>query len=252
MKIADPKPFSIFSIAVFIIAGIIFPGNPAQAALQSHVISGTITAVDRDNNSIEITNPSGSFVGEAPNEYAIEALSPENPVIAVSLGSKGGDWVFIGKLDTTNTILTSAYGDIAFLREANCDDPGSGDDFCDIRVRGNFQFQYTNTPDCSNCSGCNCEASQTALTISGPDDRKTKANLRPGETFTHGGQGYKVHIIFISGESPAYPQCLDQPCAGPQAVSNFAIIIEAENDDSSCFIRVARSHFLGHSDRNGL
>lgn len=252
MKIADPKPFSIFSIAVLIIAGIIFSGNSTHAALQSHVVSGTVTAVNHDNNTIEITNPSGSFVGEAPNEYAIEALSPENPVIAVSLGSKGGDWVFIGKLDPTNTILTSAYGDIAFIRKENCDEPGGGDNFCDIRVRGNFQFQYTNTPDCSNCSGCNCEASQTALTISGPDDRKTTQNLQPGETFTHEEQGYNVHIIFISGEGPAYPQCTDQPCAGPQAVSSFAITIETENDDSSCFIRVAGSDFLGHSGRNGL
>lgn len=260
MKIAASKWLLIFRtfgliISGFILAGLLFAVSPVHAALQSYVISGTVSAVDLDGNSIEIKTPDGTFAGSAPNGYALHALTPEEPVIAVSLGTKGGDWIFIGRLNDTGEILTDCYGDISVVNKEDCGDASGEGSFCDIYMRGNYKFQYTNDPDCSRCSGCNCKASQTELTITDANDQKTTKRLSPGDSFTHKGENLEADVIFISGEAPAYPQCSDQPCAGPQPVSNFVISMEirdddnlvSNDDDSSCFIStVTGSYFLQH------
>lgn len=256
MRITASKQLAIFRtlglmLAALILAGLVFTVNPVHAALQSHVISGTVSAVDVDGNSIEIETPEGTFAGSAPNEYALHALKLEEPVIAVSLGTKGGDWIFISRLNDSGEILSDCYGDIAVVNKEGCGNTSGEGGFCDIYIRGNYEFQYTNHPDCSSCSGCNCRASQTEMTITDANGQRTTKRLSPGDSFTHKGERLEADVIFISGEAPAYPQCSDQPCAGPQPVSNFVISIgirddnlSSNDDNSSCFISTAACCFF--------
>lgn len=230
-------------ILILIVGGLLISANPVCAALQAHTFSGTISSLDTGRNQVEIQTESGTFSGEAPNEYIFDVLSNGDSVIAVSLGSKGGQWVFIGRLKADEKTLTDAFGDISYLPPDNCDD-SEGKMFCDFDIAGQHQFQYNNAPSCDECSGCNCDASKTTLTISDSAGQKIIKNLLPGESFTHEGQEYKIDVIFISGETNAYPECSDQMCAGPQPVSNFVVNIIANNNkkmdnddsDSSCFI----------------
>ncbi|HMA67472.1 MAG TPA: hypothetical protein VKO20_06600, partial [Desulfosalsimonadaceae bacterium] len=66
------------------------------------------------------------------------------------------------------------------------------------------------------------------LRLQVPDSREISAIaiLRPGEQFVHEGRTYRITVGFISGQAPAYPECDQQMCAGPQPVSNFVVSTE--------------------------
>lgn len=236
---------------IFLIFGLLFIANPLYAALQPHTFSGNVSALDAGSNRIEIQTESGAFAGEAPNEHAFDGLSRGDAVIAVSLGKKGGKWVFIGRIKATEKILTDGYGDISFIQTENCSDESGDGIFCDVIIAGQFQFRYANTPDCNNCSGCNCKALQTTVTITDPANQETAKTLLPGESFAYEGREYTIKMIFIAGEAAAYPECSAQMCAGPQPVSNFVMHIAPNNSEtkddggghhsssSSCFIFTA-------------
>ena len=225
-------------------AGILLMAVPVDAALQPHFFSGQVTAVDKDQGSITLQTGSDDFKGTAPNTDAVRDLSPGDAIIAVSLGSRGERWVFIGRLKPGTNFLTDGYGDIAFLPADDCD--GSPDDaaFCDLQVLGGYQVSYSNTPDCANCTGCNCKAAATRITLTLQDAQEMTQELLPGESFTHDGAAYAIKMHFIAGEIPAYPECSKQMCAGPQPVSNFVVNIMPQNDeanvsgngDGNCFI----------------
>ena len=235
------KRIKIKFIPILLILVLFIIISPAHAALQTFTFYGTIKTIDAKTNLIEIQTGNDVFTGTAPNGYVFEKLSQGNPVIAVSLGDKGGEWVFLGKLKSNENILTDIYGDIAFIQQTNCDNDSSSGIFCDISILGEYQFEYSNAPECSNCSGCNCKASKTETTIIDSNNQEITKTLLPGQNIVYEGQDYKVNILFISGETPAYPQCLDQACQGPQPISNFVVNLEPQNansddDNSGCFI----------------
>ncbi len=198
----------------FLLLALVLAAAPLHAALQPHVFSGSVSVVDAEENRIRIQTEEGAFGKKAPNEHALEGLSEKDAVVAVSLGSNAERWVFIGRRIKGSDTVSDGYGDIAFLASSG------------VHLRGGYALQYSNTPDCSCCSGCNCAAAKARLRLQVPDSREISAILRPGEQFVHEGRTYRITVGFISGQAPAYPECEQQMCAGPQPVSNFVVSTE--------------------------
>ena len=210
----------------------------------TYSISGTVENVSNESRIITINTDAGLINGTAPNDSALNELSKNDSVVAVSLGEKGGKWVFIGKIEnSTDDTLSVCYGDIAFIKNFDCNDTGNLSDFCNLKLQGNYQISYVNTPDCNECSGCNCSASETKVTITDSENKENQIDLLPQEVANLSENGYEIRIHFVSGEANGYPQCIDIPCTGPQALSNFVLKIEPSDpsseksdNDSGCFI----------------
>jgi parallel beta-helix repeat protein len=82
---------------------------------------------------------------------------------------------------------------------------------------------YVNTPNCSQCYGCNCEAEYTTVNIT--NDNGVSTLLYPNQSYVYPNERYRISIIFHSGEAPANPECTEKICCGPQPISNFTIHI---------------------------
>ena len=218
-------------------------GNSA-AALRTFSVSGTIESIDYENKELAIKTTHALVSGITPNEFALADLRENDAVVAVSLGEQGGQWVFVGKIaeDTINT-LSACYGDIEFINHFNPDNADNLLNISNLQLMGDVQISYDHTPDCSLCSGCNCNASETHITIEGHEDGNSPMVLLPGKAATVFTGAYKIYVHFISGTAKAYPACLEIPCEGPQAISNFVLTIEAtdqktvsKSSSSGCFI----------------
>ena len=209
----------------------------------TYSISGTVETVNNEIRIITINTDNGLISGTAPNDSSLNELSKKDSVVAVSLGEKGGKWVFIGKIiNNTDDTLSACFGDIAFIKNFDCNDTGNLSNFCNLKLPGNFQISYVNWPDCNECSGCNCSALKTKVTLTDSENKENQIDLLPQEVVTLSENGYKIRIHFISSEASAYPQCIDIPCTGPQALSNFVLTFEPadpssekRNNDSGCF-----------------
>ena len=137
----------------------------------------------------------------------------------------------IGKMRSgEEKIITDVYGDPGYLVPVHTfiEHPG----VLNPPLLGDYIITYENIPDCSKYpSGsfaCNVEAKYSDVTISKGNEQLKSQRLYPGRSFKYEdtGRGYNIDITFNSGEAPAYPDCTDQPCLGPQAFSDFTIHIK--------------------------
>ena len=80
-----------------------------------------------------------------------------------------------------------------------------------------------NTPNCSSCYGCNCEAEYTTVTITNSGNVNTL--LYPNQSYVHQGETYHIDITFHSGGASANPECTEEICFGPQSTSDFTFEI---------------------------
>ena len=130
-----------------------------------------------------------------------------------------GESVCIGKMkSSTEKVITDVYGDLDYLLP-------------NPQLLGNYIIEYENTPDCSKyqgieISGCNVEAKYSDVTIHKENRQLKSQRLYPSQNYGYEDKEYKVDITFNSGGAPAYPDCTDQPCFGPQAFSDFTIHIK--------------------------
>lgn len=237
------KPASAVSM---LLVFFVFVGT-AHAVLRAYTYMGTVLEKDPENMTITIQteytpgsdgwqDDSNVLEGVVPNEDAINEINVGDEVMATSLGEPGGGWITLGRITSktisrgkigpeTEKTITDIYGDPGYI--------------WDIPLSAGYSLAYDNMPDCAACSGCNCVASYTTITVTDEHGNSETYELYPEETSRYLDRGRPVDITFISGEAPSYPTCSDSPCFGPQAVSNFVIHItddSAAGNGDSCFI----------------
>ena len=202
----------------------------AGAALRPYYYVGTVIGKDISNNTITIQTEcqyggtgSAPYIctlkGVAPNEDALNGINIDDYVGAHSLGSPGGEWATLAKLkSSTEKVITDIYGDPGYLFTG---------------ILGNYTIKYKNAPDCSKYhgGGCNVRAKYSNVTIYKRNKQLKSQQLYPGHGFKYADKemGYNIDLTFHSGEAPAYPDCTDQLCCGPQPVSDFTISVAAIN-----------------------
>ncbi len=226
--------FVMFAILMSTMPTII-PG--VNAVLRPYDHMGTVISKDTENNTITIQadyrysgmGPEWSpcnctLEGVPPNENALNELIVGDYVQAHSLGTPGGKWVTLARIIPSAEnfkVITDIYGDPASTWF--CSYPEGGEHY--PPVLGNYTITYVNTPNCSQCYGCNCEAEYTTVNIANSGNVSTL--LYPNQSYVHQGETYRIDITFHSGEAPANPKCIEEGCCGPQPISNFAIHITA-------------------------
>jgi len=228
---------NIFGICVAVALLGAFVGC-ASAAFNPEGHMGTVVGKDSGNNTFEVrTTHNWSYNGSCgewqpstaimewpfPNEDALNEIDVDDYVEILGFPEPYGQTICLGKMNSsTEKVITDIYGDPNFLEPYCPSEP------LDPPLLGTFTIKYSSTPNCSDCSMCNCEANYTNVTIINEagqaevDDHQ----LYPGQTCTYEGMEYRISITFHSGEAPACPVC-NNPCPpGPQPVSNFVIHIK--------------------------
>ncbi|RCV64660.1 CASH domain-dontaining protein [Methanophagales archaeon] len=194
---------------------------------------GTVISKDMENNMITIQADSiyngigpgwspcnCTLEGVPPNENALNGLNVGDYVEAHSLGTPGGKWITLARIISSAEnfkVITDIYGDPASTWF--CSYPEGGKHYPPLL--GDYMLTYVNTPNCSRCYGCNCEAEYTTVNITNDGDVST--SLYPNQSYVHQGETYHIDITFHSGEAPANPECTAEFCCGPQPISDFTI-----------------------------
>ena len=228
-------------LSCFVVIAILMSTMPAfipgvNAVLRPYDHMGTVISKDMENNRITIQadciyggmGPEGSpcnctLEGVPPNENALNELNVGDYVEAHSLGTPGGKWVTLARIITSAEnfkVITDIYGDPASTWF--CSYPEGGKHYPPLL--GDYMITYVNTPNCSRCYGCNCEAEYTTVNITN-NDSDVSTLLYPNQSYVHQGETYRIDITFHSGEAPANPECTEEFCCGPQPISNFTIHI---------------------------
>ena len=115
----------------------------SSAALRTFSVSGTIESIDYENKELAIKTTHALVSGMTPNEFALDDLKENDAVVAVSLGEKGGQWVFVGKIaeDTIKHFVRLLWR----YRAYNHFDPASPDNLLNIsnlQLMGDLQVSY--------------------------------------------------------------------------------------------------------------
>jgi hypothetical protein len=210
-------------IVCALVISVMFVGT-TWAVLFPYDYMGTVIEKDTQTDIIEIqveyrwggegwAPDNCTLEGGAPNENAINEINIGDYVVAESLGGPGGKWITLGKMESsTEKFIIDIYGDPGPL---GADPP----------LLGNYKIEFNNTADFSSCSGCNCQAKYTTITVTDQSGQKDTHRLDPGQSYVYRGEDYNIDITFLWGEASAYSYCNDSPCVGPQPVSNFVIHI---------------------------
>ena len=228
-------------LSCFVVIAILISTMPAfipgvNAVLRPYDHMGTVISKDMENNTITIQADciySGmgpewapcncTFEGVSPNENALNELNVGDYVEAHSLGIPGGKWVTLARIITSTEnfkVIADIYGDPASTWF--CSYPEGGKHYPPLL--GDYMITYVNTPNCSRCYGCNCEAEYTTVNITN-NDSDVSTLLYPNQSYVYPNERYSISIIFHSGEASANPECTDDFCCGPQPISNFTIHI---------------------------
>ena len=215
----------------------------SNAVIPVDIYMGKVTEKNNDVLTVQIeykpdySNPHNWVSYSATSQWTVSNSNAINEIrvgdyieIAGLLGvDNEGDSICIGKMkSSTEKVITDVYGDPDYLVPVHAfiEHPG----VLNPPLLGNYIITYENTPDCSKYHGwgCNVEAKYSDVTISKGNEQLKCQLLYPGRSFKYEdkGRGDNIDITFNSGEAPAYPDCTDQPCFGPQAFSDFTIHIK--------------------------
>jgi Ca-activated chloride channel family protein len=227
-------------LSCFVVITILMSAMPAiipsvNAVLRPYDYMGTVISKDMENNTITIqadyvygvAGPEWApcnctFEGVPPNENALNELNVGDYVEAHGLGILGGKWVTLARIITSAEnfkVITDIYGDPTGTWF--CSYPEGGKHYPPLL--GDYMITYVNTPNCSRCYGCNCEAEYTMVNIT--NDNYVSTLLYPNQSYVYPDGRYSISITFHSGEAPANPECTEEFCFGPQPISNFTIHI---------------------------
>lgn len=194
---------------------------------------GTVTAIEVQSGLITIQSDAyrwtfgggewiscdDSLMAEAPNSDAMQGVHLGDRVEVSELGEPGlirDRWVSLARLKPgTGEIITDAYGDPAYLFSP---------------LEGFYSLDYTNAPDCGTCIGCWCKTTHASVALAIDLGLLDELDLNPGEEHHHQSDPYCIYVIFYSGEADGYPICTEEPCGGPQFISDFTVhVIDCEN-----------------------
>ena len=239
------KVLSCFFVLVILMTVLPIFVTQTNAVMPVDIYMGKVTGKNNDVLTVQIeykpdySNPHNWVSYSATSQWTV---SNSNAIYEIRVGDyieiagllgvdNEGESICIGKMkSSTEKVITDVYGDPEYLVpvHAYIEHPR----VLNPPLLGDYIITYENTPDCSKCPsgffGCNVEAKYSDVTISNGNEQLKSQRLYPGRSFKYEdkGRGYNIDIAFNSGEAPAYPDCTDQPCFGPQAFSDFTIHIK--------------------------
>ncbi len=239
-----------FSLFLFLLT------RNAEAVLPQTNYRGTVTEVDNNKGTISLHAVfySGSmgepswmpcdyqFTSAVPNEDAQAVVAEGDWVEASTLavpGDCGTKWVSIARLEKEEEkapVCVYLYGDPLYILS---DLPN------DVAVT------CTKEPDCEDCGCAVCSIKSASVTVAGTGGPYLFTLLK-GETESRTTEMGTIDVTFYEGQAAAFPTCTDVPCAGPQPISNFSLLIECApavlfiRSDSNCDgrINIADAVFL--------
>ena len=243
-KMEIKKVLSCFVVFAILMSAVLIFVTQSNAVMLVDSYMGKVT--EKNNNVLTVqieykpdySNWPPKWVSySATSQWTISNSNAINEIrvgdyieIAGLLGEDNeGESICIGKMKSrTEKIITDVYGDPGYLVPVHTfiEHPG----VLNPPLLGNYIITYENIPDCSKyLSGsfaCNVEAKYSDVTIRKENRQLKSQRLYPSQNYGYDDEEYKVDITFNSGEAPAYPDCTDQPCLGPQAFSDFTIHIK--------------------------
>ncbi|NQE52964.1 Cell surface glycoprotein, partial [ANME-1 cluster archaeon GoMg3.2] len=216
-----------------------------NAVMPVDIYMGKVTGKNNDVLTVQIeykpdySHPHNWVSYSATSQWTVSNSNAINEIMVgdyieiagyLGVGSEGDSICICKMRSSEEKIITDVYGDPDYLVpvHAYIEHPR----VLNPPLLGDYIITYENTPDCSKYPsgsfGCNVEAKYSDVTISNGNEQLKSQRLYPGRSFKYEdkGRGYNIDIAFNSGEAPAYPDCTDQPCFGPQAFSDFTIHIK--------------------------
>jgi hypothetical protein len=176
-------------------------------------------------NELKWISPSGyevnSVMGNPPNKAAFNDLKPGQSVIVWSLGEPGNFETIAQFKSETEQFISSLYGDIEFAKNFSKVDLEFRQK-CPFPLLSGHFIRYMNTPDCDNCSGSTCQASNTYVVLQKPKANDMSQVLIPGQDHIFSVNDCRIYIKFIEGQVSS-SRCGSMG-VGPQPVSNFVVI----------------------------
>jgi hypothetical protein len=213
-----------------VLCGIIFVLAEAGAVLPQTNYRGTVTDVDQGKGTIRIHalfylvstgDPSWTpcdyhFTTASPNADAMGVVTEgdyvETSTLAVP-GECGPKWVSIArgrKEDEAAPSCLYLYGDPSYIHSDLSD---------------GFAVVCTKEPDCDSCGCAVCSVKSATVSVAGAGGPYI-FTLSPGENESRTTELGAIDVTFHEGQAAAFPTCTDVPCAGPQPISNFSLLIE--------------------------
>lgn len=207
---------------------------PVAAVIQEITISGSVSSLHREDNTIIIANPAQygcsypaggtpvcsftpmnhpSLTGRVPDESAFSIFGPGDPIVATSLGDAGGVWITLAKLSGTapDKTVTDIIGDPSTI---------------DIPLAGDYSLDLSPKPDCKACSGTTCTASTANVSILDKTTLTGWGELVPNASTTYSGRndGSSVSVTFVKGQASS-SSCSEGKImmTGPQPVSVYIV-----------------------------
>ena len=221
----------IITIAILVLCLCVLP---AAAMIQEVTVSGSISELNRANNTLTIVNParygcsypaggtpvcsytpmeSMPLTGTVPDASAFSVFNPGDPVVATSLGGAGGRWITIAKLYGTapDKSVIDIVGDPSKIKES---------------LAGDYSLILSTTPDCKACSGTTCTAAAANVSILDGKTLGSSGDLTPNGTSMYSGRndGSSVTITFVKGQASS-TSCSEKEImmTGPQAISVYVV-----------------------------
>ena len=209
-------------------------GMPAAAAVLETTYMGRITALDPLSGTITIRaesqyscDYSGSVavcsfapitpmqvVGTVSDEGIFNTFRNNDPVVATILGASGGEWAGFALVapvpGTDQWAATEVFGDPHTIP---------------VNLAGNYEMDYSTTPDCSACTGSVCKAQSAHVVLKSEGNIVLERSLTAGNSARYSGRndGSSVSILYLSGEADSGPCSPAGAMAGMQPISNFII-----------------------------
>lgn len=225
-------------IRVFLIMSLFFCFTAqASALVQETTYLGRVTAMDPLSLTLTIRaeseygcdysggNPSCSFkqitplqvIGTVPDEGVYNTFHNGDLVAGTILGGTGGRWAGIA-------LVIQPPGSSAYVTSDIYGDPRT----IPVPLGGDYGFDYSTLPDCSQCSGSVCRALSAHVVVRSGDTVVLEQSLNNGQSTRYSGRndGSEISILYLSGEASSSSCPGTAPVAGIQPVSNFVIHVK--------------------------
>lgn len=207
---------------------------PAAAAVQEITYLGRITALDPLSGTITIRAESQylcdysrgdaacSFtpitplqvVGTVPEEGIFNTFRNGDQVVATILGASGGAWAGFARVIPSSGreqwMVTDLFGDPNTIP---------------VPLAGDYEIEYSTTPDCNHCTGSVCKALSAQVVLKSGGITVLERSMTSGQSARYSGRndGSSVSILYLTGEADAGPCTPAGSLTGMQPISNFIL-----------------------------
>jgi len=207
---------------------------PAAAAVQEIAYLGRITALDPLSGTITIRAESQylcdysrgdaacrftpitplQVVGTVPEEGIFNTFRNGDQVVATILGASGGAWAGFSRVIPSASreewMVTDLFGD---------------PDTIPVPLAGDYEIEYSTTPDCNHCTGSVCKAQNAHVVLKSGGIPVLERSMTAGQSARYSGRndGSSVSILYLTGEAGAGPCSQAGSLTGMQPISNFIL-----------------------------